>query len=91
MFDHPRHMEPIFPKDSSDLINVAMEVFRKSASLDDLLHPITRKEVTRLLRHINSYYSNRIEGEHTTPADIERAVKKYFSRDEKRSACKNLV
>lgn len=84
MFDHPRHMEPMFPGESSGLVDLAMEVFRKSASLDDLLHPIVRKEVTRLLRHINSYYSNRIEGEHTTPADIERAVKKEYSRDEKK-------
>lgn len=90
MFDHPHHMEPMFPKDSSDLINVAMEVYRKSASLDDVLHPITRKEVIRLLRHINSYYSNRIEGEHTTPADIERAVKKDYSGDEKKKSLQKL-
>ena len=90
MFDHPRHMEPMIPKDSPGLINFAMEVFRKSASLDDLLHPITRKEVTRLLRHINSYYSNRIEGEHTTPADIERAVKNDYSRDEKKKRLQKL-
>lgn len=90
MFDHPRQMEPMFPKESSDLVNLAMEVYRKSASLDDLLHPVTRKEVTRLLRHINSYYSNRIEGEHTTPADIERAVKKEYSRDEKKKRLQML-
>jgi len=90
MFDHPRHMEPMFPKESPGLINLAMEVFRKSASLDDLLHPVTRKEVTRLLRHINSYYSNRIEGEHTSPADIERAVKKDYSKNEKKKRLQKL-
>lgn len=77
-------MEPMFPNEASDLVNMAMEVFRKSASLNEFLHLVTRNEVTRLLRHINSYYSNRIEGEHTTPADIERAIKKEFSRDEKK-------
>ncbi len=83
-------MEPMFPKDSPGLIDIAMEVFRKSASLDDLLHPITRKEVIRLLRHINSYYSNRIEGEHTTPADIERAIKKDYSSNENKKALQKL-
>lgn len=77
-------MEPMFPRESGSLVDLVMEVYRKSASLEGLLHPITQKEVTRLLRHINSYYSNRIEGEHTTPADIERAVKKEYSKDEKR-------
>jgi Fic family protein len=61
-----------------------MEVYRESASLEGLLHPVTRNEIIRQLRHINSYYSNRIEGEHTTPADIERAVKQEFSQDENR-------
>lgn len=90
MYDHPRQMEPMFPRESPELVNLAMEVYRKSASLDDLLHPVTRKEVTRLLRHINSYYSNRIEGEHTTPADIERAVKKEYSRDENKKRLQML-
>lgn len=77
-------MEPMFPRETNSLVDLVMEVYRKSASLDGLLHPITQKEVTRLLRHINSYYSNRIEGEHTTPAEIEKAVKKEYSKDEKR-------
>jgi len=28
---------------------------------------------------MNSYYSNRIEGEHTRPSDIERALQQDFS------------
>lgn len=75
-------MEPMFPKETKILADQVMNIYRESASLEGFLHPITRNEVTRLLRHINSYYSNRIEGEHTTPADIERAVKKEYSKDE---------
>ncbi len=33
------------------------------------------------LRAMNSYYTNRIEGEHTRPADIERAIRKDFDAD----------
>lgn len=90
MFDHPRQMKPMFPKESPALVDLAMDVYRQSAALDDLLHPIARKEVTRILRHINSYYSNRIEGEHTSPADIERAVKNKYSRDEKKKSLQIL-
>jgi Fic family protein len=33
------------------------------------------------LRAMNSYYTNRIEGQHTRPADIERAIRKEFDAD----------
>ncbi len=33
------------------------------------------------LRSMNSYYTNRIEGQHTRPADIERAIRKEFDAD----------
>jgi Fic family protein len=84
MFDRPSHMEPLFPRENKTLVELAMKVYGDASELAGMVHPITRKEIARLLRHINSYYSNRIEGEHTTPADIERAVKKEYSADEKK-------
>lgn len=33
------------------------------------------------LRAMNSYYTNKIEGQHTQPAEIERATKKDFNAD----------
>lgn len=90
MFDHPHHMEPMFPKDSTVLVDLAMEVFRQSSSLELLLHPITRREVIKLLRHINSYYSNKIEGQHTSPIDIEKAVKQDYSSDKNKRNLQEL-
>ena len=84
MYERPTHMEPLFPKESKALAELSMKVYADAAELGGMVHPITRKEIARLLRHINSYYSNRIEGEHTTPADIEKAVKKEYSTDEKK-------
>lgn len=84
MFDRPSHMEPLFPGENKSLIDLAMKVYADASELTGMVHPITRKEIARLLRHINSYYSNRIEGEHTTPADIEKAVKKEYSADEEK-------
>ena len=77
-------MEPLLPRADKPLIDRAMQVFREGAELGGLVHPVTRSRITALLRHINSYYSNRIEGEHTSPADIERAVRKEYSKDEKK-------
>ncbi|MEX0719059.1 MAG: Fic family protein [Balneolaceae bacterium] len=67
-----------------------MKVYAEAASLSEIVHPITKKEIRRLLRHINSYYSNRIEGEHTTPVDIEKAVKKEYSTDESKKRLQEL-
>lgn len=52
MFDHPGQMEPMFPDESPELVDLAMEVYRKSASLEGLLHPVTRKEITRLMDYL---------------------------------------
>lgn len=84
MFDRPVHMEPMFPREDKTLVDLVMKVYAEAAELAGMVHPITRQEIARLLRHINSYYSNRIEGEHTTPADIEKAVKREYSADEEK-------
>jgi len=35
-----------------------------------------------LLRAMNSYYSNKIEGQHTFPADLEQALQQQYSKDQ---------
>ena len=84
MFDSPSQMEPLFPRENDTLVDLAMKVYADSSRLAGMVHPISRREIARLLRNINSYYSNRIEGEHTSPADIEKAVKKEYSKDEEK-------
>jgi len=75
------HMEPLLPSHASALEDLAREVVAQSASLGGQLHPITRQAVVELLRLINSYYSNLIEGHSTHPVDIERAMKADYARD----------
>jgi Fic family protein len=38
-------------------------------------------ELRGLLRSMNSYYTNRIEGQHTRPHEIEQALRQDFSKD----------
>lgn len=90
MYDHPSQMEPLFPKVDKSLVDLAMEVYREGAELGGLVNPITRNRISELLRHINSYYSNRIEGEHTNPVDIERAVRQEYSADTKKKRLQQL-
>jgi Fic family protein len=44
-----------------------------------------------LLRCMNSYYSNKIEGQHTRPADIQRALDSKFDADLKQARKQRLA
>jgi len=81
MHQRPSEVEPLLPSGAPDLEDLAREVVGRSAALGGQLHPITQQAVIELLRLINSYYSNLIEGHSTHPADIERAMREDYSSD----------
>ncbi len=73
-------MEPMMPADSAgELDDLAIEVIRKSACISAAIHPVTRRGIVELVRKMNSYYSNLIEGHNTHPVDIDRAMREDFS------------
>jgi hypothetical protein len=74
-------MEPLLPSGSPALEDLAQKVVSQSAGLGGSLHPVTRDSVVELLRLINSYYSNLIEGHSTHPIDIERAMQQDWAGD----------
>jgi Fic family protein len=55
-----------------------------SAKLGRSLHPHTAAHLAELVRIMNTYYSNLIEGHDTRPRDIERALAGEFDRDQGR-------
>ncbi len=69
------------PVELNDLIaNLATATER----LGGKLHPHTASKLADLVRIMNCYYSNLIEGHHTTPRDIERALKDDLDGEETR-------
>jgi len=77
----PHQIDPLLPRDPEQkLAAMASRLARESARLGGSAHPSTREKLRELLRAMNSYYSNRIEGEGTHPANIERALRKDFSK-----------
>ncbi len=48
-------------------------------------------ELRSLLRSMNSYYTNRIEGQHTRPREIDQALRQDFSKDAKLAAKQRLA
>ena len=82
IYDHPAALEPFFPSGSSKgLREQAADLARRSSALGGMLHPATQRGVAALLRGMNSYYSNLIEGHNTHPVAIERALKNDYSSD----------
>ena len=79
MYDRISHMEPLFPFGDPGLEDMAREIVGRSAALGNCLNPLSQRPVIELLRLINSYYSNLIEGHSTHPVDIERAMGNDYS------------
>ncbi len=77
----PHLMEPLLPERGAILEDLAREVVAKSAALGGQLHPATQEAVAGLLRIVNSYYSNLIEGHSTHPIEIEKAMRQDYSKD----------
>jgi len=91
LFDQPADMEPLLPEDrDGQLAQLGFELIRRAERLRGTLHPITRRAVAGLVRSMNSYYSNLIEGHRTTPRDIDAALKHKFASDPKRRALQQL-
>lgn len=81
MYDRPTQMEPMVPEQAGDLEDMARDIVSRSAALAGQLHPVCQQSLRELLRIINSYYSNLIEGHSTNPVDIERAMRHEYTSD----------
>jgi Fic family protein len=82
-YDAPHLFEPLLPQEHrmAALLEKASDLIREAASLGASAAPGAAVQLRELLRSMNSYYTNRIEGEHTRPSDIERALLKDFSKE----------
>ncbi len=56
------------------LADVIAELSQASADLGARLHPVSAASLADLVRVMNCYYSNLIEGHNTRPRDIQRAL-----------------
>lgn len=66
------------------LTDLALDLAAKSAGFRRSLPPGVLAALADLVRSMNCYYSNLIEGHDTHPVDIERALKNDYSTDPKK-------
>ncbi|MCO7728734.1 Fic family protein [Brucella intermedia] len=83
-------LEPMLVPESSRhrgaLVDLALELGVQSAAFRGSLPDGVMRALADLVRAMNCYYSNLIEGHNTHPVDIERALKNDYSVDpEKRN------
>jgi len=79
-------MEPLVPEETKNLSDLATDLVAKSNALAGRLHPLIQQGIGDLVRSMNCYYSNLIEGHHTHPVDIDRALAgEYSAEPEKRN------
>jgi Fic family protein len=69
------------PEAITDLV---ADLSAATARLDRALHPQTAANLAGLVRIMNTYYSNLIEGHNTRPKDIASALAGRFDKDKKR-------
>lgn len=78
-------MEPLLIGSDSrhrgPLTDLALDLTQKSAGFRRSLPPSLLSSLANLVRAMNCYYSNLIEGHDTHPVDIERALKNDYSKD----------
>ncbi len=71
--------------DRAKLATLSRDVFQASGRLLGTVHSeVVRRKIAALIREMNCYYSNLIEGHKTKPGDIQRALRQDLSGDEKR-------
>lgn len=90
MYTEPHQFEPLLPSDArvDPLLTKAHDLSRLATRLAGTRVP---PELRRLLRCMNSYYTNRIEGQHTRPHEIDQALRQDFSKDATLAAKQRLA
>jgi Fic family protein len=75
-------IEPLLPAANNPvLMDLATQLWAESTALSSNLPAATIRGIGDLVRTMNCYYSNLIEGHQTHPIEIERALSQDFSID----------
>lgn len=95
MYDHPSQIEPLLIPASSPayrrLIGLAQELSEANARLDASVHRDVARALADLVCAMNCYYSNLIEGHHTLPIEIDRAMQQDFANAPSQSDLQRLA
>lgn len=82
MLETPARIEPaLLETIAVPIADLVAEISARGSVLGASLHPRTAESLAGVVRMMNTYYSNLIEGHNTRPRDIGRALQNDFSDD----------
>ena len=85
LIETPSRIEPsLLDEANAEILDLVAELSRASGALGNRLHPRSAANLADLVRVMNCYYSNLIEGHNTTPREIERAIGGQLDEAEER-------
>jgi len=85
LVEAPNRIEPcLLDVVSPEILDLVAALSRVSAGLGNRLHPRSAASLSALVRVMNCYYSNLIEGHNTKPREIERALNNQLDTEEGR-------
>lgn len=85
MLETPGRIEPcLLETVAPDIADRIAELTARATALGARLHPLTAASIAEIVRTMNCYYSNLIEGHNTMPRDIERALDRDLDGDLRR-------
>ena len=90
LYTSAHQFEPLLPSDAriGPLLSKAGDLARAATALAGKHVP---PELRTLLHSMNSYYTNRIEGQHTRPHEIEQALRRDFSANQELAVKQRLA
>lgn len=85
LLETPSRIEPcLLEQTSPELVDLIATLAAAAERLGARLHPRTAASLADLVRVMNCYYSNQIEGHNTTPREIEQALADQLAATEDR-------
>lgn len=93
LYTRPTSFEPLLPVSRREELHaLSLDIHRQAGRLEMALpSPLIRQRIAVLVREMNSYYSNLIEGHKTLPADIERALSGDYAAQPAKRANQHLA
>lgn len=84
LYDHPSQMEPMLPSEVrlASVLERANDLIRQADRLASWGSAGAQSGLRQLLRAMNSYYTHKIEGQHTLPMEIEQALRQVDAEDD---------
>lgn len=84
-------MEPLLPDSSKHVLSeLTMKIAKRAGELGGGIPDVTKRSIEPIVRQMNSYYSNLIEGHRTNPLEVEKALKKKYVNGSKQEEIQQL-